>query len=240
MRFRSIVRAGVCAAFAALVLAPLAAAHVEMSPEDAAAGSEQRFVLTVPNEEADASTVKVVVQFPESVPFAIFQAVEGWTRTVTTKKLETPVTDDDGNQVTERIDTVTWEGGEIKPGEFQEFPMSFPVPDEAGTTITFPAVQTYSNGDVVRWIGEEGSEEPVPSVTILAAAGDEEEAEPATTEETETTTSETDTTAVAEASEADDEDEGRVNLALGLGFAGLIAGLGALGFVLFRDRKAKA
>jgi uncharacterized protein YcnI len=239
MTFRSILRAAVCAALAALVLAPLASAHVEFSPEEWAAGGFGRFALTVPNEEADASTTKVVVQFPESVVSASFLPVPGWTRTVTTKKLATPVTDEDGNEITERIDTVSWQGGEIKPGEFQEFGLSFEVPDEPGTTITFPAVQTYSNGDVVRWIGEEGSEEPAPALLIVEASGEDEHEEETTTEETETTPPETTTVAAPSVSiKAGDDD--RANLALGLGMAGLIAGLGALGYMVFRGRKEKA
>ncbi len=35
--------------------------------------------------------------------------------------------------------------------------------------MTFKAVQTYSNGEVVRWIGPPDSEEPAPQVKLTAA-----------------------------------------------------------------------
>jgi len=230
MKVRSMLRA---------VLAPLASAHVTINPREWDAGGFARFAVRVPNETPDADTTKVVVQFPESVTSASFQPVPGWTRTVQMVELETPITDEEGNETTERIDTVTWEGGEIKPGEFQEFGVSFQVPDEAGATISFPSVQTYSDGEVVRWIGPEGSDEPAPAVLILAG----EEEEPAATEPTETTPVET-TGSGAEASAAGDDDEGdddgKTNLALGLGIAGLLAGLAALGLVLTRGGKRPA
>ena len=74
-------------------------------------------------------------------------------------KLAKPVTNDEGETVTERIDTVTWEGGKIAPGEFDEFGMSAKVPADE-TTLVFPATQTYSNGEVVRWIGAPDSTLP--------------------------------------------------------------------------------
>ena len=63
-------------------------------------------------------------------------------------QLDEPI-DDEGEQITERIDTVTWTGGRIRPGEFQEFPVSFQVPEEQpGTELAFPAIQVYSNGEI--------------------------------------------------------------------------------------------
>ena len=35
----------------------------------------------------------------------------------------------------------------------------------------FKAIQTYSNGDVVRWIGAADSDHPAPHVAVTAAAG---------------------------------------------------------------------
>ena len=39
---------------------------------------------------------------------------------------------------------MTWEGGRIEPGQFEEFQVQVgPLPDAAGSTLAFPAVQTY-------------------------------------------------------------------------------------------------
>src|SRR5918994_575070 len=58
--------------------------------------------------------------------------------------------------------TANGEAAGIGPGEFQDFGLSLSVPDKAGSTLTFKAVQTYSSGEVVRWIGSPHSEQPPP------------------------------------------------------------------------------
>jgi hypothetical protein len=40
---------------------------------------------------------------------------------------------------------------------------------KAGTLLTFKAVQTYSNGEVVRWIGPPSADEPAPQVMVTNA-----------------------------------------------------------------------
>ena len=40
------------------------------------------------------------------------------------------------------------------------------------TTLTFKSVQTYSNGEVVRWIGLPDADRPAPQVKLLAAAAE--------------------------------------------------------------------
>jgi uncharacterized protein len=80
-------------------------------------------------------------------------------------------------EVSEQVTRVTWTGGKIAPGQFQDFPISVQIPGKAGDTLTFKAIQTYDNGDVVRWIGAPDAEEPAPQVKVTAAS----ESEPATT-----------------------------------------------------------
>jgi uncharacterized protein YcnI len=175
---------------AALIVAPAAAAHVTINPNAVQADSFARFDLRVPNERENASTTKVAVKLPKGLVEVSFQPKPGWKRSVA-------------------MGTVTWQGGTIAPGEFDEFGLSAKVPNEPGAKLTFPAVQTYSNGEVVHWIGAPDADEPAPQVTLEAAA-------PTTT------------------SEASGSDNGRANLALGLGIAGLVAGLLALGLTFFR------
>ncbi len=115
---------------------------------------------------------------------------------------------------------MTWEGGTIAPGEFDEFGLSAKVPAEPGT-LTFPATQTYSNGEVVHWIGAPDADEPAPQVKLTAAAAEEETAAPAPTE----------TTAAAE---TEDDESDTDTLALVFGIAGLVAGVAALVLTLVR------
>lgn len=184
----------VLAAGTALVVVPVATAHVTVNPNEAAPGSFARLAIQVPNEEEGAATVRVSVRLPAGLGEVSFQPKVGWKRSVAGR-------------------TVTWSGGRIEPGEFGEFVISAELPDTAGRTLVFPALQTYSNGKVVRWIGPPSADEPAPRVE-LKAAGTTQASKPAD----------------------DDEDDGNTNLALGFGIAGLVAGLAALGLTLLRRR----
>jgi periplasmic copper chaperone A len=206
----------IVAALAALVLVPAASAHVTVNPNEVPAGSFSRFAVRVPTERPNADTTKVVLQLPEDLAFVSFQPKPGWTRTVTMVKLAKPVTNDEGETVTERIGTVTWEGGKIAPGEFDEFGLSAKVPDTAGQTLVFPAVQTYSNGEVVRWIGAADADTPAPRVALTAAS--QETAAPITT--------------TTPAASSDDEDGGRDTFTFIVAIAALA--LAAVALVLNR------
>jgi periplasmic copper chaperone A len=206
----------VIAVLVALACAPVARAHVTVNPERGVAGDFARFAIRVPTERANASTVSVTVRLPKGLFFVSFQPKPGWTRRVVMEKLEEPV-ELFGDQVTERVAQVTWSGGRIAPGEFDEFGMSARLPETPGRQLVFPSLQRYSNGELVRWIGPPDADEPAPRVAVRA------------TPQTQTAT--TPKTATADEHE---EHVDRVNLALGLGIAGLVAGIAGLGVGLRR------
>jgi uncharacterized protein YcnI len=165
-------RVGIIGALAlALLLAVSPAwAHVTVQPEEAPAGAFFAFVVRVPNEREDASTTKVEVEFPP-LAFVSFQDVEGWKRTVEMRTLEEPL-DVFGEPVSEVVGSVTWSGGEIQPGEFLDFGFSARVPEDQ-EELEFPALQTYSSGEVVRWIGPPDAEEPAARVAVVTLGGEE-------------------------------------------------------------------
>lgn len=161
-----------CAAFLlALTPAGAAFAHVTVQPEEAPAGSFFRFVVRVPNERDDAATTRVVVEFPDDLAFVSFQPKPGWTRKVTMRRLDEPI-EVAGARIDEVVDTVTWSGGAIRAGEFDEFGFSARVPDDPGT-IEFAADQHYSSGEVVSWSGSFDSDEPAPRVSVVDLGGSE-------------------------------------------------------------------
>jgi periplasmic copper chaperone A len=173
MKRITIATAAVTGAFA--VPATAAQAHVTLQPKTAAAGAYVVEDVRVPNETDDATTTKVVVQFPDGFAGASYQRVPGWDVKVSKAKLATPIKTDDG-EVTEGVKTITWTAASkvdgIAPGEFQDFPLSVQIPGKAGDTLTFKALQTYSNGEVARWIGAPDADRPAPQVTVTAAADD--------------------------------------------------------------------
>jgi uncharacterized protein YcnI len=184
----AITKPGVVAALAAaaaLAGPATASAHVTLQPSTAPAGGFTRLDVRVPNERDDSATTKVDVQMPPGFAEVSYEPRPGWTVAVQHKKLATPIKTDEGDEITEAVSRVTWTGhgkqGRIGPGEFADFGLSVAMPDgKPGDKLTFKALQTYDNGEVVRWIGDEGSEAPAPTVT-LANAAEETGASPAPT-----------------------------------------------------------
>ena len=53
-------------------------------------------------------------------------------------------------------------GGEDRPRPVPGLRTVGGGPDEPGTSLTFKALQTYDDGEVVRWIGAPDADEPAP------------------------------------------------------------------------------
>jgi uncharacterized protein YcnI len=220
--FRTALVASVAAA---LAIPAAAQAHVTLQPNSAAAGGYTRLDVRVPNERDDASTTKVEVQFPDGFQSASYEPVPGWSAEVTTGKLAEPIQTDDG-EVTEGVKQITWtadsEKDAIPPGGFIDFGLSLRIPDTPGEDLTFKALQTYSSGEVVRWIGAEDSDNPAPIVSVTEAADEaghgadhSAEATPVAAERT-------------SASTDDDGGNGLAIVALIVGALGLASGVAAL------------
>jgi uncharacterized protein YcnI len=200
--------------------AGVARAHVTVHPNVLPAGAFTTLVIRVPSERTDANTVKVDVQLPPGFFFVSTEKVPGWTARLVQRKLTKPVKVGDDTADTE-ISEVIWTGGSILPGQYVDFPLSVAIPDTPGATLTFKALQTYSDGQVVRWIGAPTTDEPAPQVLVAAPDAAVQDVPAGIASSTNT---------------GGDTDNGRANLALGLGIAGLAVGLVALGVALVRRR----
>jgi uncharacterized protein YcnI len=233
MRLTHVVRAGVAAAAAvtaALVLPAPAAAHVTVNPNTAVQGGYTKVTFRVPTERDDASTTKLEVAIPTDKPIASvsIKPVQGWTVTTETAKLATPVKTNDG-ELTEAVSKITWTATDpnapIKPHQFQEFDVSLgPLPQT--DQIVFKALQTYSSGEVVRWIDEPSAggeaEHPAPVLKL--------------TKKVDAAASATVPAALPDtAKSADSSDDGT---AVGLGVAALVLGLAGLVVGVLAYRRA--
>ena len=147
-------------------------AHVEIEPESLPKGATTTFSFRVPNEEPNASTVKLDVFFPAKFPIAevLVQQKPGWTFQVQTRHLSKPIKTDDGS-FSDVVTQVTWSGGQIPPGAFDLFTVfGGPLPTNTNK-IVFKALQTYSDGTVVRWIetptkGAPAPDNPAPTLIL--------------------------------------------------------------------------
>jgi periplasmic copper chaperone A len=168
-------------AIGVLGFAGAAFAHVTVSPSSAPQGSETVLTFRVPTESPTASTTKVDLNLPfQTEPIAVVdvQQVPGWTAVVKQAKLSTPIKDDDGNEVTSAVSEIIWTAdtaqSAIQPGQFQQFPVELgPLPTT--NSIAFKVLQTYSNGNIVRWIqtpvaGQAEPDNPTPILTLTPAA----------------------------------------------------------------------
>lgn len=171
------IRLAVAASFAAVLVAVFAgpaSAHVSI-PDPGEKGGFSIVTFSVPNERDDASTTKIEVQLPKDAPLAFVsvQPKPGWEVETTKRTLDEPI-EAFGESYDEVVDTVTWSGGEIGPGEFDTFAISVgPLPEDVDS-LAFPTIQTYSSGEEVSWIeatpesGEE-PEHPAPTLALVAA-----------------------------------------------------------------------
>jgi uncharacterized protein YcnI len=164
--------AGALAA-AALAAPGAAQAHVTVNPREVTAGSFAVLTVRVPNERDDKGTVKVDVRFPDGFYGLSYKKVPGWRVKIVRERLSPPVQTEEG-AIDEQISRVVWtgnprKGGVIRPNQFEEFPISVPVPDGTpGSFLVFKAYQTYRGGERVAWVGAPDADAPAPRVKLLA------------------------------------------------------------------------
>jgi uncharacterized protein YcnI len=218
----------VLAASAVLTAAGVASAHVTVHPDSYAKGAtDGALTFRVPDESDTASTTKVQLFLPTDHPLlgVLASPHDGWTAKVTDTRLRTPVKTDDGT-ITDAVSEITWTGGRIAPGQYEDFDVAFgQLPDDTAR-LPFKTLQTYSDGKVVRWIeetapGDEEPENPAPVLKLTPAA---------------------DRTTTAKTSAATPKPSASDSTARGLGVAGLVVGvlgLAAGAFSVVRSRRAR-
>lgn len=213
----------------ALAAPAAASAHVTLQPPQASAGGYTVLDVRVPNERDDAATTKVRVQMPDGFASVSTQPVPGWTANARKTRLATPIKTDDGpvdTQVSELDLTATGKG--VEPGHFQDFPLSVKIPDgKVGSKLTFKALQTYSDGQVVRWIGPPDADQPAPQVTLTAA---QPEGHGAAAEDTASRTAASSASGDSGGGDGGDDGsgDGLAIVALVVGALGLVAGAAGL------------
>jgi uncharacterized protein YcnI len=163
--------------FGTLVLmAAPAWAHVTVAPESAPRGAtDVQITFRVPSEEASPTT-KIEIALPTDPPLVgvLAQPVPGWTPKVTTQHLSKPIQTDDG-PVSDIVSDVTWTADNAASGvqadNYQGFNILAGALPDSGDQVVFKAVQTYANGNIVRWVdpvteGGPEAEHPTPILKL--------------------------------------------------------------------------
>jgi len=138
-----------------LALTSVASAHVSVLPAVARPGDTVELTFRVPNERADAATTAVQVFVPKGVA-AKPASHPGWT-----------VEDKGDGELAWTPDTPA---SAIAPGRTQDFKVTVgPLPQS--DRVVFKALQTYADGQIVRWIQDSGPDDERPAA-ILDLSGD--------------------------------------------------------------------
>jgi uncharacterized protein YcnI len=144
---------------AALALAPSAFAHAELFPNEIPSGDGYLLSLAVPNEKDNASTTQIQITMPADFDLEHVAPVPGWTASVAGQHM---VNGEMGGG-----NSITWKG-KLTGTQLAVLPFSG-VPKKA-QAYAFNVRQTYSDGSVVVWSGDESSDTPAAHITATAAA----------------------------------------------------------------------
>jgi uncharacterized protein YcnI len=176
------VGAAVLVSFVAILgLALPAEAHITVSTDEAHQGaSDALLTFRVPNEEDGATTVKVTISFPKANPLPSVKPAPkaGWAVSTSKITFNPPITTDDGT-LTDGVGQIVYTASSaatgIPVGGFDTFQVLVgPLPAKADS-LTFPTVQTYSDGKSVSWVQPitdpaHEPDNPAPTLHLLAAA----------------------------------------------------------------------
>jgi uncharacterized protein YcnI len=160
-----------------------ASAHVTVDPSKTAEGGFTKLTFSVPNESETAKTNRLEVKLPTDTPLTSVSVkpIDGWKAQVVSIALPKPV-EIDGATVTKAPTRVIWTADtahQIGQNEFQTFTLSVGRLPAAGTTVTLPAVQGYTDGTTVSWADTEDAGHDHAAASASASASAEKEHHPA-------------------------------------------------------------
>lgn len=159
---RALAVASGTAALVALGSAP-ASAHLQVTPAQIEAGHPAELKFAIKSEFEQPTTRFELLLPVEEAPDlqATAGKVPGWK--VTTKKIAMPISParkEAGHLKTSGVGSIVWTaepGKGVKPKETQEFPVTLRnVP--GADRLAFRGVQTYKDGQTVRWFDVPGAE----------------------------------------------------------------------------------
>ncbi|MCX6400505.1 MAG: YcnI family protein [Propionibacteriales bacterium] len=239
-RFTLPALSGTAALAIVALSAGAASAHVTVTPNTTAAGSYAVLTFSVGHGCEGSPTTKMAIAMPEEIPNVTPTVNPNWTVTKVTGKLTEPITDEDGNEITDRVAQVVYTAKTPLADGFRDtVELSVQLPETEGETLAFPVVQTCAKGKTA-WTetaadGQDAEEleHPAPTVTITEATGEGHHGGAGADDAEDHADEDADHDAKAA---KDDDGDGN-----GLAIGGLVAGIGGLalgGAALARSRKA--
>jgi uncharacterized protein YcnI len=152
-------------------------AHVEVEADPARVGAtDVLLTFHVPNEEAPAVTRAVTFVMPSDHPLiGVTAKPQNGFRPSTTTRHVSPSLPGTHGPVSEVVSQVTFSGGTITGKDEKPFVLHVDKLPAGVRTLTFKALQRYSNGKTVAWIevaanGGAEPEHPAPVLTLTGPA----------------------------------------------------------------------
>lgn len=157
-------------------LAPSASADVTITPSTAAAGATAILEVSFSHGCDGSATNQLTIQIPKGVTTAVPTLESGWKVEKRLERLNPPVVDGHGAQITERVAAVTYRTDEPAADGFRQvFELSVSLPETEGATLAFPVIQTCEEGETA-WteVAQDGASSedlvsPAPMVTLTGA-----------------------------------------------------------------------
>lgn len=164
---KSLIAAGFLSA-----LATSAIAHSTLEQTEVAAGTITKITLRVPHGCDGQATHTVELTMPDGFYAAKPMPKAGWTLETETADYATPY-EMHGHTMTQGVQKVTWSGGNLEDGWYDEFTVRGTVGRDvaSNTVLYFPALQTCADG-TADWTDTSGSHDvpnPAPKLTVTAA-----------------------------------------------------------------------
>ena len=175
---RAVLAAGATAGLLA-VGAGAASAHVNVTPEDNAAGGSSVLTFAFAHGCEGSPTSKIAISLPDQLVDATPTVHPGWDVEKVSETLDTPKTLDSGATVTERVSQIVYTAKEpVADGLRDTLQLQVLLPESAGETLAFPVLQTCEKGET-NWadLPAEGQDpheldSPAPSFVIGEASAE--------------------------------------------------------------------
>jgi len=137
---------------ALLLVSSIVGARAVVFPTTSMPGAYEKYTLRVMNERA-VPTLRVEIHFPVGLRVVSFGDVPSWKIQILT-------------DTTSRITGAVWTG--VLPiDRFVEFPFLAVNPKDS-TSLTWPTIQTYANGERVEWTSPDTASKTPVATTLIA------------------------------------------------------------------------
>lgn len=131
-----------------LALSGPASGHVEVSPSTTSAGAAAIVEVSLAHGCEGSPTTRVSIQIPDGVNAVSPTRHPAWQVEKQVVALDPPIVDAHGNQVTERVATVTYTAQTPLPDGYRDvFQLALQIPETPGQTLSFPTIQTCEQGE---------------------------------------------------------------------------------------------